>query len=156
MADHEGEVHLRPSKTFMKRADDLLAENEPAVVSVLREKLLKTPSIRYDKDAVGRVMEALFEECRSLRKAGQKEYAHQDDNPFRNFETLAAELNLSREKALWVYFRKHTDGILAYINGHKSQRESVRGRIKDSIVYLVLLAAMIEEEESNAIHATLT
>jgi|TARA_R100001530_G_scaffold131243_1_gene102779 hypothetical protein len=48
-----------------------------------------------------------------------------------------------------VYLLKHIDGITAYLAGHKSQREDVRGRIKDAIVYLMLLWAMIEERESN-------
>ena len=43
---------------------------------------------------------------------------------------------------------KHMDGIVAHINGHKSQREDIRGRIKDSIVYLTLYWAMVEGEES--------
>ena len=46
---------------------------------------------------------------------------------------------------------KHIDGILAFINGHKSQREDVRGRLTDVIVYLTLLWGMIDEdgEEDN-------
>ena len=36
------------------------------------------------------------------------------------------------------------DGISSYIEGHKSQREDVSGRIKDSIVYLLLLWAMVD------------
>ena len=46
-----------------------------------------------------------------------------------------------------VYLLKHIDGISSYVNGHKSQREDVRGRITDSIVYLCLLWGMIEERE---------
>ena len=45
-----------------------------------------------------------------------------------------------------VYLLKHIDGITAYIEGHKSQREDVRGRITDTVVYLVLLWGMIEEK----------
>jgi hypothetical protein len=45
---------------------------------------------------------------------------------------------------LWVYARKHIDGIVAYLQGHKSQREDVRGRINDLIVYCIILRAMIE------------
>jgi len=44
-----------------------------------------------------------------------------------------------------IYLLKHVDGIKAYVNGHKSQREDVRGRITDIIVYLMLLWGMIEE-----------
>ena len=48
---------------------------------------------------------------------------------------------------LWIFLKKHMDGITAYIKGHKSQREDVRGRIKDAIVYLMLLWAMVEERD---------
>jgi hypothetical protein len=90
-----------------------------------------------------KLMGELFE----LREAGQNEYAHDEDNAFRNFEALAADLDMQREVILWVYLKKHLDGILAYINGHRSQRESVHGRIKDAIVYLTLLDGMITEDD---------
>jgi|TARA_R100001594_G_C4033319_1_gene261705 hypothetical protein len=44
-----------------------------------------------------------------------------------------------------IYLLKHVDGIKAYVNGYKSQREDVRGRITDVIVYLMLLWGMVEE-----------
>jgi len=47
-----------------------------------------------------------------------------------------------------VYLLKHIDGIMAYINGHKSQREGVDGRITDAIVYLLLLRGMVEDNET--------
>lgn len=99
------------------------------------------------------VMQQVFKECGELREAGQKEYAHKEDNALRNFEALASELNLTREQVLWVYVRKHIDGITAYINGHKSQREDVRGRINDSIVYLCILRAMVEDTEQSPARA---
>ena len=101
---------------------------------------------KYTKRDVVIIMDKVIEEISFLREAGQQEYAHQDDRPFRNFETLASELNMTREQILWVYARKHMDGILSYINGHRSQRESVAGRINDLIVYLIILRAMFEED----------
>ena len=80
------------------------------------------------------------------RDAGQKEYAHGRDNVFANFERIARTLDVSREKVLMTYLLKHIDGISAYIKGYKSQRESVKGRITDAIVYLMLLWAMSEDE----------
>tara|TARA_R100001244_G_scaffold105811_1_gene78489 strand:+ start:802 stop:1002 length:201 start_codon:yes stop_codon:yes gene_type:complete len=59
---------------------------------------------------------------------------------------VAEQLNVPREKVLMTYFLKHIDGIGAYIDGHKSQREDVYGRIIDAIVYLLLLRGMIYEE----------
>jgi len=85
-------------------------------------------------------------ELKRTRDAGQKEYAHSEDNVFANFERVAANLDISREQALMVYLLKHMDGINAWIKGHRSQREDVTGRIKDAIVYLCLLWGMTEEE----------
>jgi hypothetical protein len=82
---------------------------------------------------------------KKTRDAGQKEYAHDKDNVFANFERISKALNISREKVLMVYLLKHVDGIKEYINGYKSQREDVTGRITDAIVYLMLLWAMNED-----------
>lgn len=80
-------------------------------------------------------------ECQ-VREQGQAEYAHDTTNAFANFDRLAVELNLTREQVLWIYLRKHLDGILSHINGNRSQREDVRGRIKDARLYLALLWGM--------------
>ena len=108
----------------------------------------------------------MLNEVKGTRDDGQKEYARTDDNVFANFERVAKKLSnpdnrpdlskddpifskVSREKVLLVYLLKHIDGICSHVDGHESQREDVRGRIKDTIVYLMLLWAMIEEKESN-------
>ena len=94
-------------------------------------------------------MDKIWKEVRSTRDDGQKEYAHTDNNVFANFDRVGSLLEIGSERTLMVYLLKHIDGITAYLSGHKSQREDVRGRIKDAIVYLTLLWAMIEEKESN-------
>tara|TARA_R100000008_G_scaffold86681_1_gene80866 strand:+ start:2233 stop:2664 length:432 start_codon:yes stop_codon:yes gene_type:complete len=88
----------------------------------------------------------IIKEIKSTRDEGQKEYAHTEDNVFANFERVAKSLNTSKEKVLMVYLLKHIDGINSWINGHKSQREDVTGRIKDAIVYLCLLWGMTSED----------
>lgn len=90
----------------------------------------------------------VFDELEDLRDAGQKEYAHDSENVFANFDRTAERLKISREKALMVHLTKHYDGLTAYVNGHDSQRESVYGRIKDTMMYLMLLYGMVEEAES--------
>ena len=94
-------------------------------------------------------MDKIWKEVRSTRDDGQKEYAHTDNNVFANFDRVGSLLEIGSERTLMVYLLKHIDGITAHVKGHKSQREDVRGRIKDAIVYLMLLWAMIEEKESN-------
>jgi len=57
-------------------------------------------------------------------------------------------VDTSREKVLMTYLLKHIDGITSFVSGHRSQREDVRGRITDAIVYLCLLWGMIDDTES--------
>ena len=96
-----------------------------------------------------KVMSKIVKEITKTRESGQKEYAHDTDNVFANFERVAHTLDLPREKVLMVYLLKHIDGIVSYIDGHKSQRENVTGRITDAIVYLMLLWGMIEDTEKS-------
>ena len=83
-----------------------------------------------------------------MRAAGQKEYARKNNNAFANFERVGENLDIQREEVLLVYLLKHMDGICSFVKGHKSQREDVRGRLTDAIVYLCLLWGMINEKES--------
>ena len=93
------------------------------------------------------LLEDIFNEVRKIRLAGQKEYAHDEDNCFANFERIAKLQDLSRETILMTYLFKHIDGIQSYVKGHKSQREDVRGRIVDIIVYLTLLWGMADQDD---------
>ena len=91
-------------------------------------------------------METIQVEISKTRKSGQNEYAHEADNVFANFDRIADALDTTREKVLMTYLLKHVDGIKAYVNGYKSQREDVRGRLADIIVYSMLLWGMIKEK----------
>ena len=82
-----------------------------------------------------------------MRAAGQKEYARKQNNAFANFERVAENLDIDKKEVLLVYLLKHIDGICAHVKGHKSQREDVRGRITDVIVYLCLLWGMVDSDE---------
>jgi hypothetical protein len=94
-------------------------------------------------------MKKILESVSQTRKSGQKEYAHDTDNVFANFDRIANTLDSTREKVLLTYLLKHIDGIIAYVNGYESQREDIRGRITDVIVYLMLLWGMVEVQDTN-------
>lgn len=100
------------------------------------------------KEQMSVIMDRVFAECDKFRTAGQAEYAHKDENAFANFERVGERLGIDRKAVLMVYAEKHIDGIHSFIQGHRSQREDVRGRINDVIVYMCLLRGMIEEESS--------
>ena len=95
-----------------------------------------------------KVVRRQLKQVLKIRDAGQKEYARTQDNVFANFERVSSFTGVSREQALMTYLLKHIDGIMAHINGHKSQREDVSGRITDAIVYLLLLQGMIDDGKS--------
>ena len=100
-------------------------------------------------------MKQVFKICEKVHKSGQKEYADNERNAFANFDRLAERLDMSNQEVLMVYLMKHVDGIVSYIKGHESQREDVRGRITDAIVYLTILYAMIEDKDlKHAMKAT--
>ena len=99
------------------------------------------------QEQMSEIMEAVFQECRNLRDAGQKEYAGVGQDAFANFNRVALMTGIDRRAALMVYALKHWDGIIHHIKGQISQRENVRGRIDDLIVYMCLLRGMIDEEE---------
>ena len=94
-------------------------------------------------------MDNIWSTVINMRDEGQKEYAHTDKNVFANFERTGKLLGVEREKILMTFLLKHIDGIAAYANGHKSQREDITGRITDAIVYLCLLCAMVDEGREN-------
>ena len=102
-----------------------------------------------NKEEMNKLSEDMYQEEVQIRDAGQAEYARDEDNVFANFERVGATLDIPREKVLMIYLLKHIDGIVSYIDGHKSQRESVTGRITDAIVYLMLLWGMCEDKEYN-------
>ena len=94
------------------------------------------------------LLKSIWETINESRLSGQKEYAADQENVFANFDRIAKQLKLDKKVVLWVYLMKHVDGVASYIKGHHSQREDVRGRMTDIIVYLSLLWGMIEEESA--------
>jgi len=93
------------------------------------------------------LIDSVFYKVKSMHTEGQKEYAMTEDNVFANFERIANQTGQSKEMILWIYLMKHIDGIASYLRGHKSQREDVRGRLTDAIVYLCILWGMIEDNK---------
>ena len=93
------------------------------------------------------LIRGIFNKVESIHTEGQKEYAMNENNVFANFQRITNQTNIDQKMVLWIYLMKHIDGIATYIKGHKSQRENVRGRLTDAIVYLCILWGMIAEEE---------
>lgn len=93
------------------------------------------------------IKEDLMPKVIATRDQAQTEYA-EVDNVFANFENVAAFLGSTRDEAIMTYLIKHIQGLGSYTcKGVVAQREGVEGRIIDSIVYLLLLAASLEDRQ---------
>lgn len=93
-------------------------------------------------------MHSLIKDATGILESAEKEYASDADR-LANFKKRTVG---SPESICFIYLTKHIDGIENYVNGRaRVQRDSIRGRIIDSINYLILLNAIIEEEAALAI-----
>lgn len=99
------------------------------------------------KDNFDKLIGEIWHDIISTREQGQNEYAKSEEDVLANFKRIANWQGRSQEDILMTYMLKHIDGILAHVNGHTSQRENVRGRITDVMVYCMLLWAMVEDAE---------
>ena len=104
---------------------------------------------RMNRTEMNKIIDNIFKEVTKVRDAGQEEYARDTDNVFANFERVASFTEGTREKVLLTYMIKHIDGLCAYSDGMQSQREDVRGRLTDIIVYCCLLWGMVEDNQTN-------
>jgi len=87
----------------------------------------------------------LLTQVNRMKDTKGKEYSNSESR-FGNFNRIAAELGLTNIQVAWVYTKKHLDGIASYCRTEKILSEPIEGRIVDAIVYLTLIAGMIEEE----------
>lgn len=85
--------------------------------------------------------------CVKIMATKGKEYSLSQEDVNNNFKRLGLELNLSPNKILWIFLKKHLDAILNYINTGKVESEEIEGRIVDAINYLFILGSLIEEEK---------
>jgi len=108
------------------------------------------PEFKYDVSQVQGTIKEISEECLGIYTKAHKEYAHDDQQPFRNFESIADQLGMSREKVCLVYLLKHLHGITAHVDGLEAQREPIGGRFRDLHNYLFILECMLNEGRMNA------
>lgn len=93
----------------------------------------------------------LYAEISVTREIKGREYASSEDR-FANFNRSAAKNEIHRLQAANVFLQKHQDSIDTFIKDIAAGRtpklsEPIRGRFKDAILYLFLMAGMVEEEE---------
>ena len=92
------------------------------------------------------VDEMVLPEIKKIRMSKGINYSGKEDY-LKNFKTIGEELNISPEKVLWIYLRKHMDAIRSYIKEeYVDDTETIESRIYDAINYLLLLLGIVLEK----------
>jgi hypothetical protein len=90
---------------------------------------------------------AFLEDClETMRVKGHDYREGNDDDLLHNFRTVGEDADLPMEKVWYIYASKHWKAIKTYIkSGGQSESEPIEGRIKDIIVYSLLLYRMVNK-----------
>ena len=106
------------------------------------------------KDHFINILQELHTNLMAMTKTKGEEYSR-DDDQLANFKRQGVQLGLRPEVVWFVYFNKHLDAIISYINSSSGATfalsEPIEGRIDDAILYLALLKAMVIEKKSSII-----
>lgn len=98
------------------------------------------------------LMTKTFGEAIEIAKTKGEDYTKGSHDALANFKEGGKDINLDPKKVAWIFMNKHYQAITNYVktNG-KSESEPIAMRIKDMINYLVLLQAIIMEENSEVL-----
>ena len=106
------------------------------------------PHAEYD-----RIVTRTVDEIKKLGTLKGGEYAGDTDR-LANFRRNGKQLGLPMETIWAVYYNKHHDSVMQYIqdmrSGKKRERlEGIEGRVDDMITYLLLFKCMLKERDIN-------
>ena len=106
------------------------------------------PHAEYD-----RIVTRTVDEIKKLGTLKGGEYAGDTDR-LANFRRNGKQLGLPMETIWAVYYNKHHDSVMQYIqdmrSGKKRERlEGIEGRVDDMITYLILFKCMLKERSVN-------
>lgn len=96
-----------------------------------------------------KAIEEQIDYCRALLTQKGKEYAGECTDRLSAFKTAAALRGCTSKEALCGMMAKHTISIYDMCRGGEYSREKWIEKITDNINYLLLLRAILEEENSN-------
>jgi hypothetical protein len=94
------------------------------------------------------LMEGEFEEIIKLNVQKGHDYAG-DEDALANFKKAADRLGVTPELVWAVYGDKHWSAIMTYCKEGQVESEPIEGRIRDVILYGLLLLGLIAEKKEN-------
>lgn len=91
-----------------------------------------------------------FVDCMSMMRVKNADYSQgeQKGDRIAAFRRIAHDINIPMTKAWAVFCQKHWGAIMRFIKEGSVESEPIEGRITDVINYMVLLAAIIADENN--------
>jgi hypothetical protein len=99
-------------------------------------------------DRFNKVVNIQIERCLDTLEAKSREYVFGDDR-LEHFKNAAAEQETTPRQALWGMASKHITSMSSMCKNGTGSMALWNEKITDSINYLLLLRALIEEETEN-------
>jgi len=92
-------------------------------------------------------IDLFLDDCfKTMREKGHDYREGNDTDLLHNFRTVGEDMDLPPEKVWYIYASKHWKAIKTFIKEEgQSESEPIEGRIKDMIVYLLLLYRRAQE-----------
>jgi hypothetical protein len=89
-----------------------------------------------------------FEEEMKIMNSKGQEYTVSNPDKLFNFKSIGERYGLPPQLIASVYLTKHMDSIRNYVlHGTEACDESIQGRLRDARNYLLLLGALIKEQQ---------
>lgn len=103
------------------------------------------------------ILRGHYERLLALTNTKGEEYKGGQDDQLGNFRRMSARTGLLMEQVWQVFFHKHVDAIDTFIRdkvaGQDRERsESIESRIDDALLYLVLLRAILRDQQTGTGH----
>jgi hypothetical protein len=92
---------------------------------------------------------ALFDKCRAILKGKGIDYNAGTDR-FHGFKDRAFKAGITKYQGWYILFSKGLGAIERYVLKGATESENIHVRIQDAINYLILLDAMITEDEQSS------
>ncbi len=121
---------------------------EPLDISPLTQDELADIIADYMGD---RVFAYRFAECITMLKAKNADYSQgeQKGDRIAAFRRIARDVNITMKQAWAVFCQKHWGAVMKFVKDGTTESEPIDGRINDIINYMVLLGAIIADEEKS-------
>lgn len=102
-------------------------------------------------DDLSSIIEGEFDRIRGIRESKGREYAS-DEDTLADFKEVAEETGVTPLQCWSVYVKKHVRAIDTFVREGSLKSEPIEGRIRDVIVYHLLLLGLIVDMKEERVY----